>query len=165
MTSKLQHLDQGIIKSFKFHYKRRIMEKILDGFETNVTIPIIDLLDCIHISVTVWEADVTQATIQNCFRKAGFGTHTYYDLEDEMPPRGSNIKRNSYRRRNIAKCEQKTGMEDELEKRSDDENDSEGTPREKPSDAEVLKAIESIQLSINEAPTNEDFNLPNYTKI
>lgn len=85
MTSKLQPLDQGIIKSFKFHYKRRILQKVLDGFEANDTIPKIDLLDCIHISAIVWRVDVTQATIQNCFTKAGFGTQNFYDREDEMP--------------------------------------------------------------------------------
>lgn len=51
--------------------------------------------------------------------------------------------------------------EDLLENESDDEDDSEGTPREKPSDAEVLKAIETIGLafSMNEAATNNDFSL------
>ncbi|CAH1967795.1 unnamed protein product [Acanthoscelides obtectus] len=52
-------------------------------------------------------------------------------------------------------------LEDELENRSDDADDSEGTPREKPSDAEVLMAIETIQLafSMNEAATNDGSTL------
>lgn len=52
-------------------------------------------------------------------------------------------------------------LEDKLENKSDDEDNSEGTPRKKPSDVEVLKAIETIQLafSMNEAATNDDFSL------
>lgn len=85
MTSKLQPLDQGIIKCFKFHYRRRILEKILDSFENHSSIPKIDLLDCVNIVATVWNVDVTQTTIQNCFRKAGFGKRNFYDEEDEIP--------------------------------------------------------------------------------
>lgn len=85
MTSKLQPLDQGIIKSFKFHYRRRILEKVLDSFESNSCIPKIDILDCVNIAATAWNVDVTQTTIHNCFRKAGFGIHNFYDQEDEIP--------------------------------------------------------------------------------
>lgn len=84
MTSKLQPLDQGIIKSFKFHYRRRILQKILNNFETYSSIPKIDLLDCVNIAATVWNVDVNQTTILNCFRKAGFGVNRFYDEEDEI---------------------------------------------------------------------------------
>ncbi|XP_066139197.1 tigger transposable element-derived protein 4-like isoform X2 [Euwallacea fornicatus] len=85
MTSKLQPLDQGIINCFKLHYRQRILKKILDSFESHSSIPKIDLLDCINIVAKVWNVDVTQTTIHNCFRKAGFGIHNFYDQEDEIP--------------------------------------------------------------------------------
>lgn len=99
MTSKLQPLDQGIIKCFKFHYRRRILEKILDSFENHHSIPKIDLLDCINIVTTVWNIDVSPKTIQNCFRQAGFGKHKFYDEEDEMPL--SELKEKIITERNI----------------------------------------------------------------
>ncbi|XP_066261743.1 tigger transposable element-derived protein 4-like [Euwallacea similis] len=85
MTSKLQPLDQSIINCFKLHYRQRILKKILDSFESYCSIPKIDLLDCINIVANVWNVDVTQTTIHNCFRKAGFGIHNFYDQEDEIP--------------------------------------------------------------------------------
>lgn len=206
-TSKLQPLDQGIIKSFKFHYKRRILQTVLDGFESNGTIPKIDLLDCIHTSAAVWRVDLTQETIQNCFRKAGFGTHNFYDYEDELPL--SELKKIMTSEQKVAldlqesvfKClevlnaDDKVSLEEyinvdvdlitsenpsedeileyvnnkqeDLENFSetipedDDEDDSVGAARQKPSDAEVAKAIETIRLafSMNEAATDDDLTL------
>ncbi|XP_066248168.1 tigger transposable element-derived protein 6-like [Euwallacea similis] len=85
MTSKLQPLDQGIINCFKLHYRQRILKTILDSFESHCSILKIDFLDCINIVANVWNVDVTQTTIHNCFRKAGFGIHNFYDQEDEIP--------------------------------------------------------------------------------
>ena len=33
MTPSAQPLDQGIIQAFKFHYRRHLMEKLLDCVE------------------------------------------------------------------------------------------------------------------------------------
>ncbi|XP_066158314.1 tigger transposable element-derived protein 6-like [Euwallacea fornicatus] len=85
MTSILQPLDQGIINCFKHHYRERILKKFLDSFESHSFIPKIDLLDCINIVANMWNVEVTQTTIHNCFRKTGFGIHNFYDQKDEIP--------------------------------------------------------------------------------
>jgi hypothetical protein len=84
-TSKLQPLDQGIINSFKCHYKRRILTKVVESYELSNTIPKMNLFDCVKTVSAVWNNDVSQKTIQNCFKKAGFGKHSCYDEEDEIP--------------------------------------------------------------------------------
>jgi hypothetical protein len=44
-----------------------------------------NLFDCGKTVSAVWNNDVSQKTIQNCFKKAGFGKHSCYDEEDEIP--------------------------------------------------------------------------------
>ncbi|GJQ82963.1 TIGD4 [Trypoxylus dichotomus] len=60
-TSKLQPLDQGIIKSFKDHYKGRILKKTLYALENNGS-PSISLLDCVREVAMTWHVDVKQKT-------------------------------------------------------------------------------------------------------
>ncbi|KAK9681155.1 DDE superfamily endonuclease [Popillia japonica] len=64
-TSKLQRLDQGIIRSFKDHYKRRLLKKIKYFREQ-------------HFSY-----NISQKTIKNCFKKADFGKE---DEEEDITP-------------------------------------------------------------------------------
>lgn len=76
VTSLIQPCDQGIIKSFKDHYKKYINQKILFLFddennkqtycELMKKITIYDSLSFIHQS---WN-DVTSVTVKNCFLKA-----------------------------------------------------------------------------------------------
>lgn len=55
----------------------------------------------------------------------------------------------------MERASKKTRWLGRLENKSDAEDDSEGTPREKPSDAEVFKAIAFL---MNEAATNDEYN-------
>jgi len=71
MTSKLQPMDQGVIKNLKHHYRKKIMQRHLRKLELNEAITDVNLLDCIHMLYSSWEA-VSTSTISNCFRKAGF---------------------------------------------------------------------------------------------
>lgn len=77
-TSLIQPMDQGIIKSLKSHYKRKIVEKTVEIIECNdgnLSAPQIakkiDLLTAFRMLNLAWDA-ITQTTIANCFRKAGF---------------------------------------------------------------------------------------------
>jgi len=71
MTSKLQPMDQSVIKNLKHHYRKKIMQRHLRKLELNEAITYVNLLDCIHMLYSSWEA-VSTSTISNCFRKAGF---------------------------------------------------------------------------------------------
>ena len=85
MTSKLQPLDQGIIKNLKTHYRRRILTKIINVMERNKQMPKLNLLDCVTEISKAWDLDVKQQTITNCFKKAGFGQTSLWDEEDNQP--------------------------------------------------------------------------------
>jgi len=69
-TSKLQPLDQGIIKNFKILYRKEIVRSILSDIEeeknTSITI-----LQAIKLADKSWR-NVSQQTIINCFKICGF---------------------------------------------------------------------------------------------
>lgn len=74
-TSHTQPLDQGIIKSFKVHYRTRMLKKFICQMETvsSVTelIQSVNVLDAIY-----WIKDaiekIPETVVPNCFRKADF---------------------------------------------------------------------------------------------
>ena len=73
-TSCLQPCDQGIIKNFKTIYRKQVLRKFISSFdETGSTDAHLkmSLLDALVMSAASWH-DVTEATVQNCFRHAGF---------------------------------------------------------------------------------------------
>ena len=77
-TSCIQPCDMGIIRNLKFHYRRRIVAKIvaeIDSSELQVTAnslaKTVTPLDAIHMLNQAW-IDVKQKTIVNCFKKASF---------------------------------------------------------------------------------------------
>ena len=74
-TSRLQPLDQGIIKSFKSHYRKELLTTLLAKMDTcessSELSKQINVLDAIKWSHKAWSA-VSAETITNCFRKAGF---------------------------------------------------------------------------------------------
>lgn len=69
-TSKLQPLDQGIIKNFKLRYRNEIVSEFLACLDNNYS-PKVTILTAIMISHKAWN-NVTAQTIRNCFRKCGF---------------------------------------------------------------------------------------------
>jgi len=81
-TSKLQPLDQGIIKNFKLLYRKEIVSEFLACLDNNDS-PKVTILTAIIISHKAWN-NVTTLTIQNCFRKCGF-VKTIDNEEEEFP--------------------------------------------------------------------------------
>lgn len=84
MTSKLQPLDQGIIRCLKAHYRNRVLKEAIFRIEKNCKCDI-NVLECINHLSRAWDIDVTSQTISNCFTKSGFGQHSVWDKEDDIP--------------------------------------------------------------------------------
>jgi len=71
MTSILQPMDQGVIKTLKQHYRKRILKHTLTAMENGKPCTI-TLLDAVREIAKTWDVDITSKTIENCFKKAGF---------------------------------------------------------------------------------------------
>ena len=78
-TSRLQPMDQGIIEACKKRYRSRLLQRVVvdlkAGTETKIS-----LLDAIHLISRAWN-DVTEKSIANCYRKAGFKFDTVVENE------------------------------------------------------------------------------------
>ena len=73
-TSRLQPLDLGIIKNFKFHYRQLFLQYILTKIEecdtASQVAESLNILKAIHFVREAWEK-VKPETICKCFRSAG----------------------------------------------------------------------------------------------
>lgn len=78
-TSKLQPLDAGIIQNLKHSYRKRILANSIRFMEETNSRKTVDVLEAIRTVADAWHTDVKPETIQNCFRKAGFGEYTLND--------------------------------------------------------------------------------------
>ena len=72
-TSRIQPLDQGVIRTFKAHYRRHLVQHIIATAASVYSADdvVITALDAICWIDSAWKS-VTDVTIQNTFRKAGF---------------------------------------------------------------------------------------------
>lgn len=77
-TVKLQPLDQGVIKSLKVGYRRRLLDRLLINLRMGPERscqqpghPQVDLLGVMQMMTGAW-GDVKTNTVVNCFRKSGF---------------------------------------------------------------------------------------------
>lgn len=84
-TSVLQPLDQGIIRSFKCHYRKQFILLKLARMERKEDLKI-SVLDAIRLMTDAW-GNVTQLCIQNCFKKAKFieTSDEEFEEEDDLP--------------------------------------------------------------------------------
>jgi hypothetical protein len=71
MTSKVQPMDQGVIKNLKQIYRKKCVQRVIRNIETKKESHDINLLDAIVLIQKSWD-EVKTTTIANCFRKAGF---------------------------------------------------------------------------------------------
>lgn len=85
MTSVVQPMDQGIIKNLKHFYRCLLVRNLLtDSFKNSQ----INVLDAARMCHNAW-SQVTETTIANCFRKAGFiknGVPAVVQEENLPPP-------------------------------------------------------------------------------
>jgi hypothetical protein len=70
-TSVMQPLDQGIIRSTKAHYRKRLVRTFIHAFDRKLPSPVITIYDAIHFLGSSWSQSVTAETIRNCWRKSG----------------------------------------------------------------------------------------------
>lgn len=82
-TSKLQPLDQGIIKVVKQKYRKKLVQRYLRDMEcTNSTK--INVFDSINYISAAWD-EIKPDVIRNCFRKAAFGVWNDSEQADSSP--------------------------------------------------------------------------------
>ena len=89
-TLIVQPLDQGIIRSVKRRYKKKLAEKYLVSVENNKDVNIIlkqlDIVAATNMVHNAWK-EISSIIILNCFRKAGFKHHAVDpDPAPEEPP-------------------------------------------------------------------------------
>lgn len=66
-TSKYQPLDQGIIRAWKAHYRKRWLTYMVDQFEAGKNpLRTTNVLKAIRWSIQAWQA-ISEATIANCW--------------------------------------------------------------------------------------------------
>ena len=70
-TPVLQPMDQGVIRSLKVRYRTKVVQKMIEVIDGNKSLPNISVLNAVKILVKSWD-EVTDKTVQNCFKKAGF---------------------------------------------------------------------------------------------
>lgn len=173
-TSVLQPLDQGIIRSFKCHYRKFVLRKVINNIEANRNCSI-SLLDAVEFMEQAWRK-VNKQTVVNCFHHAKLFTGQVdavdCDDEDDVIPLAELIRRlgeinehhfkdgisNDYERvdDNVQTAEflcendiveQIQAVHENIENRSDNEEDSpsETDEAELPSNSDVLNAMKVLK--------------------
>jgi hypothetical protein len=96
-TAEIQPLDQGIIRTFKAHYRRHLIQHIIANAATVFSADdvVITALDAICWIELAWNS-VSELTIRNTFRKAGFEIPTDFSRSNNpsAPPADDSIQEN-----------------------------------------------------------------------
>ncbi|KAM9939951.1 hypothetical protein OXX80_000563 [Metschnikowia pulcherrima] len=121
-ASKLQPLDQGIIKSFKCRYSKKWLSHVLNSSENGRDYRP-DLLQAVSWSIAAWE-EISVDCVINCWRHTGFmKPNAEYFIVLESPPEEI----------------------DDMEQRSISENTHSIQADEAPQDSESLQDVETVE--------------------
>ena len=82
-TSKLQPMDQGVIRSLKAKYRSAVVKLYINRIESGQELPKISILDAMKFLVQAWNR-VTKDTVQNCFKSAGISKDSQADAVEEI---------------------------------------------------------------------------------
>jgi DDE superfamily endonuclease len=99
-TSKVQPLDQGIIRAFKVYYRSRLVKHVISSCTLTSSLDqvVITALDAIYWIEAAWK-NVTESTIRNTFRTAGFKHHHISDaVEDAEEATGEVIDNEPFKK-------------------------------------------------------------------
>ena len=69
-TSKNPPVDKGVIRSIKAIYHTKVIQRIIREVDAGKGIPNVLMLDAMQLLQSAW-SEITETTVQNCFRKAG----------------------------------------------------------------------------------------------
>ena len=100
-TSKTQPMDQGVIRSTKAYYRAACTRNYLDAIENGQQQPSLSVLDAMGLLTEAW-SKVSKETVQNYFKKAGYGRQAQQDAlnEDDDPFNVLSEELNALRERN-----------------------------------------------------------------
>lgn len=159
-TSVLQPLDQGIIKCFKCFYRKRLVRHLLSELEANKDKKVeevkIDLLLASKWTNSAWN-DVTEATVRNCFRKAGFrNEEEEEEAEIEFPSLealgGETVSTEEFLGADDSVCVSGSHIENipvqdsaRDDDQSDDEEEDEVVAQVEPSNSEAMRALLTLK--------------------
>ena len=82
-TSKLQPMDQGVIRSLKAKYRSAVVKLYITRIETRDELSKISILDAMKFLVQAWNR-ASKDTIQNCFKRAGISKDAQTDAVEEI---------------------------------------------------------------------------------
>lgn len=72
VTSRHQPLDQGVIRTWKSHWKRKWLQYMIDEFEEGrEPVKSMDILKAVRWGIDSWHHDVSLSAIENCWIKSG----------------------------------------------------------------------------------------------
>ena len=80
-TSKTQPMDQGVLRSLKTKYRRKIIKRLIRAVDMKKNLPQTLVLDAMQLLQSA-SSEVWELTIKNCFRKSGISS-SVPDDEDE----------------------------------------------------------------------------------
>uniref|UniRef100_A0A914WT09 HTH CENPB-type domain-containing protein n=1 Tax=Plectus sambesii TaxID=2011161 RepID=A0A914WT09_9BILA len=178
-TSLIQPLDQGIIHSFKAHYRHLIIRKQLAAIEQDISAKdfskTVDVLQALHMVKSAWNL-VTPQTISNCFRKAKFTSQSdEIDVqesevvqEDQGSPNAEDLGISAEEFTELINCDQELECYGELTPQEiianfcrGDKNDShdqdgevEETERQMPTNGEILNALNVLRVAVEMKGSN-----------
>ena len=86
-TSKYQPLDQGIINSFKAHYRRQWLEFMVQAYsKDDEPMKTVNIKLAIRWSSRAWNHEISNVTVFNCFVKSTLIPHDIIGEDDPQVP-------------------------------------------------------------------------------
>lgn len=175
-TSIMQPCDQGIIRTFKAYYRSRMRGRILQeidasDFDANEIAKTISVLDALHFAAESW-GKVSEATIQNCWRKGGFSKEPENTDEETIPvpvnlspevfEEWNQIDKNIQTSSELTDddiCSTIVNQDEDFDNELyDDDNDCEEVYKQKPTTKEMYDALDVLRRGVTHCAENFDLH-------
>ncbi|KAL4107458.1 hypothetical protein QTP88_017800 [Uroleucon formosanum] len=165
-TSLIQPCNQGIIRKLKAYYRLKMRKRVITLVDETSTLKANDLskkiniLEALHFVNEAWN-NISDATIQNCFRHGGFvkteeeeeeDDHSK-DLADKTYEDWMDIDRDLQTSEEYSEDQICQSIINEITNNNDEENDESDEEVDvvvkPPSNKEVLKALNMIRRAVH----------------